>query len=115
MEVSWTDPVKRREALKLETHYIRELGVLMRRSSERLLVILSVHMRVLLQAYENEYNQTQKAGIRVAMREFSESVSAALDYTKIDLVSFGSSGANGNNVALQIGKCLRDDVKKVPK
>lgn len=99
----------------MEMHYISKLGALMQCCSGRLLVILSLHMRTLLHAYENEYDSAQKAGIRLAMREFADALSAALDYTKADSVGFGSASANGDNAFLQIGKRMRDDVKKVPK
>ena len=115
MDVTYADPVRGREALKLERHYISTLGALMQRCSERLVVILSVHMRMLLRAYDDEYSQEQKAGIRVALREFAESMSAALDYTKIDTISFGKSGSNGEVDALHVGKSLREDLKRVPK
>jgi len=110
MEVTWADPVRRRDALKQELHYISKLGASMQRCSERILVIISVHMRTLLQAYETEYNQGQKAGIRLALREFADSVTAALDYTKLDTIA-----TVGNSEVLQIGKSLRDDAKRVPK
>lgn len=113
MDVTRSDPVRRREALKLEIHYISSLGSLMQRCSENLLVILSVHIRTLLQAYENEYDNGQKAGIRLALREFGAALSTALDYTKIDFMGFGN--ANASESGLSIGKSLRDDLKKVPK
>lgn len=115
MDVAYSDPVRRREALKLERHYISILGGLMQRCSERLVVILSAHLRMLLRAYDNEYNQVQKVGIRVALREFAESTSAALEYTRIDSIGFGVSGNSDEDDTLRAGKSLREDLKRVPK
>jgi hypothetical protein len=116
MDVTWSDPVRRREALNLERHYIQRLGALMQRCSEKLLVILSIHLRTLVQAYDNDYDHGRKAGIHLALTEFTKCMSAALDYTKLDSVRFGDISANvDDTVVLQIGKSLREELKKAPK
>ena len=107
MEITYSDPVRRREEQKLEMHYIGKLKGLMQRCSEKLLLVISVHVRALRHAYENEYDRSRKAGFRFTLKDSCDSVSAALDYTKIDFtgMEFGSDDAN------KIGKLLRDFCK----
>ena len=115
MDVSWSDPVRRREVLNLERHFITKLRVLMQRCSEKLLFILSVHLRKLLRAFDNEYDHGRKAGIRLALTGFAICLSTALDYAKLDTVRFGATSPIDGSVVEQICKSLRDELKKVPK
>lgn len=115
MDMTFLDPETRKKALELEIFYIGKLASLMQRCSEKLLVILSVHLRALLQAYENEYDQAQKGGIRLVLKAFGESLSAALDYTRIDSARFEKTGeSDEDGVVVQIGKRLREELRKVP-
>lgn len=116
MDLTWADPAKRRLGLKLEMFYLGKLGELMQRCTEKLLVILLVHFRALLQAEQNVDYPATREGIRMDLKIFADAVSAALDYTKIDTLRVG--GANGNNAgacSLRIGQQLRDEMKKLPK
>lgn len=110
MDVTYTDPVHRHAALKLEMHYVRKLEGLMKRCSEKLLIVLLLHVRAVRQAFESEYERSQKAVLRFSLKECYDFVSAALDYTKIDSpgMKFGSGDAKSGNVVLQLGKQLRD-------
>lgn len=107
MEITYSDPVRRREEQKLEMHYIGKLKGQMQRCSEKLLLVINVHVRALRHSYENEHDRSRKAGFRFTLKDSCDSVSVALDYTKIDFtgMEFGSDEAN------KIGKLLRDVCK----
>jgi hypothetical protein len=88
-------------------YYIGKLKALMQRCSEKLLLVISVHVQALRHAYEKEHERSRKSGLLFTLKESCDSVSAALDYTKIDYTSieFGIDDANN------IGKILRDFCK----
>jgi hypothetical protein len=84
MDVTWSDPVARQQKLLLEKQYLSKLGKLMQRCSESLLVILSMHLRTLLLVRDKEYDLERIAALRFALVDLYESVTTALDYTKIE-------------------------------
>jgi hypothetical protein len=84
MDVTWSDPVASQQKLLLEKQYLSKLGKLMQRCSESLLAILSMHLRTLLWVHDKEYDHERIAVLRFALVDFYESVSTALDYTKIE-------------------------------
>jgi hypothetical protein len=86
MDVTWSDPVARQQKLLLEKQYLSQMGKLMQRCSESLLVILSVHLRTLLWVRDKEYDHERIAVLHVALFDLYESVSTALDYTRIESV-----------------------------
>jgi hypothetical protein len=84
MDITWSDPVARKQKQLLEKQYLTKLGKLMQRCSENLLVILSMHLRTLLRLRKNENEKERNFGLHFTLVDFSESVLAALDYTRIE-------------------------------
>lgn len=107
MEITYNDPVRRREEQKLEMYYIGKLKGLMQRCSEKLFLVISAHVQALRHAYENEYERSRKSGLLFTLKESCDSVSVALDYTKIDFIGMES----GSDDANKIRKLLRDFCK----
>ena len=80
----------------------------MQRCTEKLLVVLSIHLRMLRTAVLKEYDHGRKAAARFALTEFLQCMSAALDYTKLDVIPI----IKGADRVLRIGKNLRDELEK---
>lgn len=118
MGASFTDLTSSVRKQELEKHYLSKVGGLMGRCSEKLLEMLLLHLRMLVQARDDGRDYEQNVPLESVLKGFCESLSTALDYTKIEVLGLkipgqGGDGSSDSNIAPELAKCIRTELQKV--